>query len=105
MEAAIVARTRHLSQGGWAAALGDMRPGMRWLGEGRLQINAYNNPPREIAGAQLLFVPVTQGWGWVSWDMPHRYAVITRRRSGFQRGITWASAPEQGVRHAEQSRL
>jgi len=76
MEADIVARTRQLSQGGWAAALSDMRPGMRWLGEGRLQINAYNYPPRKIAGAQLLFVPVTPGQGWVSWDMPHRYAVM-----------------------------
>jgi len=76
MEADIVARTRQLSQGGWAAALSDMRPGMRWLGEGRLQINAYNYPPRKIAGAQLLFVPVTLGQGWVSWDLPHRYAVM-----------------------------
>lgn len=76
MEADIVARTRQLSQGGWAAALDDMRPGMRWLGEGRLQINAQNYPPRKIAGAQLLFVPVTPGQGWVSWDLPHRYAVM-----------------------------
>jgi hypothetical protein len=76
MEADVVARTRQLSQGGWAAALGDMRPGMRWLGEGRLQINAHNYPPRKIAGAQLLLVPVTPGQGWVSWDIPHRYAVI-----------------------------
>ena len=76
MEADIVARTRQLSQGGWAAALADMRPGMRWLGEGRLQINARNYPPRKIAGAQLLFVPVTPGQGWVSWDLPHRYAVM-----------------------------
>ena len=76
MEADVVARTRQLSQGGWAAALDDMRPGMRWLGEGRLQVNAYNHPPRRIAGAQLLFVPVTQGRGWVSWDEPHRYAVM-----------------------------
>jgi len=76
LEADIVARTRQLSQGGWAAALDDMRPGMRWLGKGRLQINARNYPPRKIAGAQLLFVPVTPGQGWVSWDEPHRYAVI-----------------------------
>jgi DNA-binding transcriptional ArsR family regulator len=76
LEADVVARTRQLSQGGWAAALGDMRPGMRWLGEGRLQINAHNYPPRKIAGARLLFVPVTPGQGWVSWDEPHRYAVM-----------------------------
>src|SRR5579859_3058706 len=76
LEADVVARTRHLSQGGWAAALSDMRPGMRWLGEGRLQINAHNYPPRKIAGAQLLLVPVTPRQGWVSWDMPRRYAVM-----------------------------
>jgi DNA-binding transcriptional ArsR family regulator len=76
MEADVVARTRKLSQGGWAAALDDMRPGMRWLGEGRLQINVYDYPPRKIAWAQLLFVPITAGRGWVSWDEPHRYALI-----------------------------
>lgn len=76
MGADVVARTRQLSQGGWAAALDDMRPGMRWLGKGRLQINAYDYPPRKIAGARLFFVPVTAGRGWVSWDEPHRYALM-----------------------------
>jgi hypothetical protein len=41
-----------------------------------LEINAHDNPPRKIAGAQLLFVPVTPRQGWVSWDAPHRYAVM-----------------------------
>jgi hypothetical protein len=50
MEADVVARTRELSRGGWAAALADMLPGMRWLGEGRLQINAHDYPPRTIGG-------------------------------------------------------
>lgn len=77
IEADVVARTRQLSQGGWTAALNDIRPGMRWLGEGRLQINAYDYPPREICGAQLLFVPVTSSQGrWVCWEEPHRYAVV-----------------------------
>lgn len=76
LQADIVARTGQLSQGGWAAALNDMRPGMRWLGDGRLQINAYDNPPREISGAQLLFVPVTPSRGWASWDEPRRYSVV-----------------------------
>jgi DNA-binding transcriptional ArsR family regulator len=74
-EADILARTRQLSQNGWAAALNDMRPGMRWLGDGRLQINVHDYPPCAISGAQLLFVPVT-GRGWVSWEEPHRYAVV-----------------------------
>lgn len=76
LEADVVARTGRLSGGGWAAAMGDMRPGMRWLGEGRLQINTYDYPPREIGGARLMFVPVTARRGWVSWDDGRRYAVV-----------------------------
>ncbi|WP_413101065.1 ArsR family transcriptional regulator [Streptomyces sp. Inha503] len=76
IEADVVARTGQVSQGGWAAALDHLRPGMRWLGGSRLQINAHDNPPRAIHGAQLLFVPVTPAAGWVSWDTPHRYAVV-----------------------------
>lgn len=76
IEADVVARTEQLGRGGWAAALDMLSPGMRWLGEGRLQINAHDHPPREISGAQLLFVPVTPRTGWVSWDEPHRYAAV-----------------------------
>src|SRR4051812_37009219 len=52
-EADIIARTRRLSTGGWASALDDMRPGMRWLGEGQLQINAYDYPPLDLTNGQL----------------------------------------------------
>jgi DNA-binding transcriptional ArsR family regulator len=76
IEADIVARTARLGQAGWAGALDRLRPGTRWLGEGRLQINAHNYPPRQISGAQLMFVPVTPSCGWVSWDEPHRYALV-----------------------------
>ncbi|WP_328718416.1 winged helix-turn-helix domain-containing protein [Streptomyces sp. NBC_00247] len=76
LEADIVSRTRQLSEGGWASALDDLGPRTRWLGDGRLQINAHANPPRSIAGAQLLLVPVTPKSGWVTWDEPHRYAVV-----------------------------
>ncbi|MDQ0775273.1 hypothetical protein QF026_003739 [Streptomyces aurantiacus] len=75
LEADVVARTARLSQEGWAAALGAMRPGMRRLGENRLQVNLHEYPPREISGAELVLVPVTvQRHGWVSWEEPHRYA-------------------------------
>jgi DNA-binding transcriptional ArsR family regulator len=93
IEADIVARTAQLTQGGWAAALADMRPGMRWLGESRLQINTYDYPPREISGAQLLFVPVTPRQGWVSWHAPHRYAVMYPC-SGVLAGADRAPVPE-----------
>lgn len=76
-EADIVARTKQLSSQGWAAALKGMRPGLRWLGDGRLRINAYDNPPRDLTTAELLFIPTTTpGHGWVCWEEPHRYAVI-----------------------------
>lgn len=57
LQADVIARMAQLSQAGWAGpgrALNDMRPGMRWLGDGRLRINAYEYPPRKISGAQLL---------------------------------------------------
>jgi DNA-binding transcriptional ArsR family regulator len=77
IEADIVARTTQLGRGGWTEALSGMRPGMRWLGDGRLQINALDNPPREISGAQLFFVPVTPSTrGWAAWDEPRRYALM-----------------------------
>ena len=75
IEADILARSARLSHGGWAAALDGLGPAVRWLGNGRLQINAYNYPPQDIPSAQLLFVPVTTGHGWVSWDEPRRYAL------------------------------
>ncbi|MBO2454479.1 helix-turn-helix transcriptional regulator [Actinomadura barringtoniae] len=79
IEADAVARVGQLSQGGWAAALDDMRPGMRWLGDGRLQVNLADYPPRDIAGAQLLFIPVTPRTGrWVAWQEPvnDRYVIV-----------------------------
>lgn len=76
LEADIVSRTQEVAARGWAATLDGMRANMRWLGEGRLQINALDYPPRDISGAELLFVPTTQRGGWVGWDEPHRYAVV-----------------------------
>ncbi|HEY3682809.1 MAG TPA: winged helix-turn-helix domain-containing protein [Streptosporangiaceae bacterium] len=69
MEADIVARVRALSRGGWASALDDLGPATRWLGGGRLRINARDNPPRDISGAPLTFIPVTPNHGWVTWDV------------------------------------
>jgi DNA-binding transcriptional ArsR family regulator len=76
LEADVVARSAQVSQGGWAAVLDALRPGTRWLGDNRLQVNLHEYPPREISGAELIFVPVTPKAGWVSWEEPERYAVI-----------------------------
>jgi DNA-binding transcriptional ArsR family regulator len=73
----VVARTAQVSQGGWAAVLDSLRPWTRWLGGSRFQVNLHEYPPREIAsGAELAFVPVTTGRGWVSWEGRERYAVV-----------------------------
>jgi len=77
LEADVVARTAQVSHGGWAAVLDSLRPWTRWLGESRFQVNLHAYPPREIAsGAELAFVPVTTGGGWVSWEGRERYAVV-----------------------------
>jgi DNA-binding transcriptional ArsR family regulator len=76
LEADVLSRTRQLSLGGWSAALDGLRPGMRWLGDGELRINAYDFPARVLADAQLFFVPCTGSRGWVSWDDSGRYAII-----------------------------
>ncbi|WP_330461585.1 winged helix-turn-helix domain-containing protein [Streptomyces sp. NBC_00820] len=77
LEADVVARTARVSQGGWAAVLDSLRPGTRWLGGSRIQVNLNAYPPREVAaGADLLFMPVTPRTGWVSWEGRERYAVV-----------------------------
>ncbi|MBL1082002.1 ArsR family transcriptional regulator [Streptomyces actinomycinicus] len=70
LEADVVARTAQVSRAGWASVLDSLRPGgTRWLGENRFQVNLHEYPPREISGAELVFVPVTpQRVGWVAWD-------------------------------------
>ncbi|TDB88631.1 transcriptional regulator [Actinomadura sp. KC216] len=95
IEADAVARAGQLSRGGWAAALDDMRPGMRWLGDGRLQINVHDFPPRDISGARLLFVPVTPRKGWVAWEEPDpdRYMIVYPC-SGPLAGAEPAAVPE-----------
>ncbi|MFD5316059.1 winged helix-turn-helix domain-containing protein [Streptomyces sp. NPDC127098] len=77
LESDVVARTARVSQGGWAAVLDSLRPGTKWLGESRFQVNRNAYPPREIAaGAELLFMPVTPRTSWVSWEGRERYAVV-----------------------------
>ncbi len=77
LEADVVARTAQVSRGGWAAVVDSLRPGRtRWLGDNRLQVNLHEYPPREISGAELVFVPVTPKGGWVSWEDPDRYAIV-----------------------------
>ena len=86
-----------MSQGGWVEALQGMRPGMRWLGDSRLQINAHDYPPRTVdaaEGATLMFVPVTPRQGWVSWDQSDRHAVVYPCSGTLSGSADRAAAPE-----------
>ncbi|TXS19357.1 ArsR family transcriptional regulator [Streptomyces sp. adm13(2018)] len=77
LEADVTARTARLSRDGWAAALDELCPGkMRWLGDGRLQVNTRDYPARSFEKGRLLLVPVTPATGWVSWEGTERSAIV-----------------------------
>ncbi len=78
LQADVVSRTARLATSGWAAVMDDMRVGTRWLGEGRLQINTFDNPPRDLTGAEeLYFIPAhCRARGWVVWDLGIRYGMV-----------------------------
>ncbi|MEU3713796.1 winged helix-turn-helix domain-containing protein [Streptomyces catenulae] len=76
LEADVVGRVHRLSRHGWAAAVADLGPRTRWLGNGRLRVNGADRPARDLTGADLLFVPVGGPNGWVAWELPDRYAMI-----------------------------
>lgn len=76
LRADIVSRTSRLAAHGWSGMLGDLRRDVEWLGEGRLRINRYPNPPRDLAGAEeLYFIPHHGPSTSVGWHLPTRYAI------------------------------
>lgn len=76
LQSDITARSSRIATYGWADALADLAPKVRWLGDGQLQINSGVRPPRDLTGAELVLVPTTSGQGWVTWDLPHRYGLV-----------------------------
>ncbi|MFI6264714.1 helix-turn-helix domain-containing protein [Micromonospora sp. NPDC051006] len=77
LRADIVARTSALSTGGWAGVVAGLNRDMRWLGDGRLQINDYPEPPLSLERAeQLVFLPAHCRRGWVVWDLPARFGMV-----------------------------
>jgi DNA-binding transcriptional ArsR family regulator len=77
LEADVVARTARLATEGWSGVLATLGTQRRWLGEGRLQINKYDLPSRDLSEArELSFVPVHGHDSWVAWERPERYAIV-----------------------------
>jgi Helix-turn-helix domain len=76
LRADVVSRIARLSSGGWSAALDGIAPGVRWLDNGRLQVNAHPYPPRDIRGRDLMLLAAHSRGSWVSWHLPDRFAVV-----------------------------
>ena len=76
LQADVVARTARLSSEGWSGVLRGLAPGVRWLGDGLLQVNAGRFPPRDIRGTDLLFLAAHSRGGSVQWRLPDRYALV-----------------------------
>ena len=76
LRADIVARTSRLATHGWADVVRDLGRDRAWLGDGYLQINRHDNPPRSLrSDSELYFVPVNGHGSFVGWDLPSRYAI------------------------------
>ncbi len=76
LRADIVARTARLARSGWEAVLPDLGRDRAWLGDGRLRINVFDNPTRDLGDAhELSFVPHHGRGSHVGWELPTRYAL------------------------------
>lgn len=76
LRADIVSRTARLARSGWEAVLPELGRDRAWLGDGRLRINVFDNPTRDLDGArELSFVPHHGSGSHVGWDLPYRYAI------------------------------
>jgi DNA-binding transcriptional ArsR family regulator len=76
LHADVLARTARLSSEGWSGVLDGLAPGVRWLENGRLQVNAHPYPPRDIRGRDLLLIAAHSRGSSVSWHLPDRYALV-----------------------------
>ena len=77
LEADILTRTSRLASHGWAGVFGTLSPHSSWLGGGRLQINGYELPDRDLSQARKLdFVPAHSYTGWDMLELPHRYGLV-----------------------------
>jgi DNA-binding transcriptional ArsR family regulator len=76
LHADVLARTARLSTEGWSGVLDGLAPGVRWLENGRLQVNAHPYPPRDIRGRDLMLIAAHARGSSLSWHLPDRYALV-----------------------------
>ncbi|MFG1911247.1 ArsR/SmtB family transcription factor [Kribbella sp. NPDC048928] len=75
LQADIVSRTSRLSEQGWSGVLRGLGPDVRWLGDGRIQVNRWDYPPTDVRGRDLMFLAAHSQRVNVSWRLPDRFAL------------------------------
>ncbi|MGC4942818.1 ArsR/SmtB family transcription factor [Kribbella sp. DT2] len=75
LQADIVSRTSSLSTRGWSGVLEGLGPDIRWLGDGRLQVNRTNFPPTDVRGHDLMFIATHSLRSSVTWRLPDQFAI------------------------------
>ena len=75
LQADIVSRTSRLSEQGWSGVLRGLGPDVRWLGDGRIQVNRWDYPPTDVRGRDLMFIAAHTNRVNVSWRLPDRFAL------------------------------
>ncbi|MFC6159738.1 ArsR/SmtB family transcription factor [Kribbella jiaozuonensis] len=75
LQADIVSRTSRLSEQGWSGVLRGLGPDVRWLGDGRIQVNRWDYPPTDVRGRDLMFIAAHTQRVNVSWRLPDRFAL------------------------------
>jgi DNA-binding transcriptional ArsR family regulator len=75
LQADVVSRTSRLSEQGWSGVLRGLGPDVRWLGDGRIQVNRWDYPPSDVRGQDLMFIAAHTNKVNVSWRKPDRYAL------------------------------
>ncbi|WP_410791459.1 ArsR/SmtB family transcription factor [Kribbella sp. C-35] len=75
LQADVVSRTSRLSEQGWSGVLRGLGPDVRWLGDGRIQVNRWDYPPTDVRGRDLMFIAAHTQRVNVSWRLPDRFAL------------------------------
>ena len=75
LQADIVSRTSRLSEQGWSGVFRGLGPDVRWLGDGRIQVNRWDYPPTDVRGRDLMFIAAHTQRVNVSWRLPDRFAL------------------------------
>jgi len=75
LQADIVSRTSRLSEQGWSGVLRGLGPDVRWLGDGRIQVNRWDYPVTDVRGRDLMFIAAHTNRVNVSWRKPDRFAL------------------------------